>query len=312
MLGYFLTSALCLVQLININELSFDYNPIFSRKRILKPLVNYGVYTLFSSITLTLIQNIDLLMIGALMPENKLEHIGIYAIATFIVSIIYIPKNALMRISSPIIAHNWKKRNLKEIAELHKKSAIILIFLGGYIFGCIVLNLDSLLFFLKPEYSAAKYIIIILGLSRLLDMFFGFNYLILVVTKFYRMESFLAISLLFMIIITNYIFIPIYGIFGAAITTALGFLINNIILFYYNRKKLKMHPFSWDTIKIIFIGISAGTIVYFLKIQMTNQIALIFLKSSIFSSLFIIPVYCLKISSDINSIINKILSLFKF
>jgi len=308
MLGYFFTAGLCIIQLIKHQELSFDINKNYTRKRILKPLVNYGAYTLFSSITLTLVQNIDILMIGAIMPENKLENIGIYAIATYIVTIIYIPKLALMRISAPIIAVDWKKRDLEKISTLHKKSAVILVFLSTLIFGGIFLNVESLLQFLKPEYASARYVIIILGLSRVLDTFFGLNYLILVVTKFYKMESILALFLLALVTITNYFLIPIYGINGAAIGTASVFLSFNIILTYYIWNKLKINSYSFNALKMFFLGILAGLIVYFLPIYIENHYLLILIKSTLFTSLYIIPVYFFKISTDINRIINKLIN----
>ena len=307
MLGYFFTAGLCIVQLIKHQELSFDVNPEYRKKRILKPLINYGAYTLLSSITLSLVQNIDILMIGAMLPEKKLENVGIYAIATYIITIIYIPKNALSRISSPIIANDWKRRRLDKIETLYKKSSTILVFLGGIIFGCIFLNIDSILQFLKPEYAAAKYVIIILGLSRLLDMLFSFNYLILVVTKFYRSESILAIFLLILVAVTNYIFIPIYGINGAALATAAVFLSFNLILYFYIWNKLNMQPFTWNTFLMILFGSIALITVYYLPISIKNHYALIFIKSSFFCTLYFIPVYFFKVSEDINGMVDKYL-----
>ena len=189
----------------------------------------------------------------------------------------------------------------------YKKSAVILVFFGCLIFGSIALNIDSILSFMKPEYSEAKFIIIILGVSRIFDMAFGLNYAILVVTKFYRIESFLAVFLLILVIITNYIFIPIYGIKGAAIATAAVTLFFNIIISFYLWKKLKMHPFSLKTLLMVFFGVIAVIIVCYLPIRFDNQLLMVVLKSIIFMFLYIIPVYLFNISSDINDLINKYL-----
>lgn len=305
MSGYFFTAILCIIQLIKNNEFVFDYDENFYRKRLIKPMINYGLYTLFSSATLIVIISVDLLMIGALIPDGKLKYIGIYAIATYIVSVIYIPSNSLIRIASPIIANDWRNRDLKKIDELYKKSSYILVFLGGIIFGCIFLNIDDILSLMKPEYAEAKYIIIILGISRLFDLTFGLNYLILVVTKFYRVESILTSLLLILVIVTNYIYIPLFGINGAAFATASVFLFYNITLFFYIWIKLKLQPFSWATLQMIFLGIIAGAIVFYLPLDFSNKVLLIIFKSSIFCLLYTIPVYFLKISLDINFLINR-------
>ncbi|MDT8411457.1 MAG: oligosaccharide flippase family protein [Vicingaceae bacterium] len=305
MLGYFLTAALCVIELIKSNEFVFDTNPNFYKKRILKPLLNYGTYSILSGVTLILVINVDLLMIGALLPENKLESVGIYAIATYIVSIIYIPNNALSRISAPIVAYDWKHKNLQNIADFYKKSSVILAFLGVVIFGCIALNINDLLTFMKPEFAKAKYIILILGFARLFDMASGLNLIILTVTRFYRAEAFLAILLLLLVVITNLIFIPIYGIYGAAIATAVVFLFFNVVVFIYIWKKLKMQPYSWATLLMLLFGFISAIIVYYIPFSFDNKIILIITKSILFSVLYFLPVYFLNISPDINLMVNK-------
>lgn len=307
MMGYFLTAALCVIELMKSGEFVFDTNPNFYKKRILKPLLNYGTYSILSGVTLILVINVDLLMIGALLPENKLESVGIYAIATYIVSIIYIPANALSRISAPIVAYDWKHKNLQNIADFYKKSSVILSFLGMLLFGCIAINIDNLLALMKPEFIQAKYIILTLGLARIFDMASGLNLVILTVTRFYRSEALLAVLLLVLVIITNLIFIPIYGVYGAAIGTAAVFLVFNVIVFIYIWKKLKMQPYSWATFIMLLTGFTAGAIVYFIPFTLENKIILISLKSSIFVLLYSLPIYYFKISLDINSFVNKYL-----
>lgn len=305
MMGYFLTAALCVIELMKSGEFVFDTNPNFYKKRILKPLLNYGTYSILSGVTLILVVNVDLLMIGAMLPENKLESIGVYAVATYIVSVIYIPANALSRISAPIVAYDWKHKKIKNIAEFYKKSSVILTFLGVIIFGCIALNIDDLLSFMKPEFAQAKYIILILGLARLFDMASGLNLIILTVTRFYRAEAILAVFLLLLVIITNLIFIPIYGVNGAAIATAAVFLFFNGIVFLYIWKKLKMQPYSWKTLFMLLFGVIAAIIVYLSPLPIEKKIILIVVKSAFFVGLYALPVYLFKISSDVNAVVNK-------
>jgi O-antigen/teichoic acid export membrane protein len=312
MLGYFFTAALCVLELMKIKEFSLDFNKAYSRSRILKPMLNYGFYTLLSGTTLILVTNIDLLMIGALIQENKLTNIAVYAVATYMVSIIYIPTNSLRRISAPIMAYDWRNRNLKNIEEMYKKSSVILVFFGGLIFGCIALNIDDLLSLMKPEYAQAKYVILMLGFARLFDMASGLNMLILVLTRFYRAEAAFAIFLLLLVGITNYIFIPRYGIYGAALGTTAVFVSYNIILFLYIWMKLKMQPYSLNTLAMVVLGLVAAAIVYYLPLHWDEKISLIAVKSALFVILYFVPVFLLKISSDINNMTHKVLAVFNF
>lgn len=106
---------------------------------------------------------------------------------------------------------------------------------------------------MKPEYASAKWVIIILGAARLFSMSFGINHSILVITKFYRAETFLAILLLVLVVITNLILIPLYGIIGAAIGTAIAITVFNILLYLFIEVKYKLKPFSINSIKMLFL-----------------------------------------------------------
>lgn len=307
MLGYFFVAALCVLQLMVSKEFSFDINKMYFKTRLLKPMVNYGAYTIFSGLTLILVVSVDTLMIGALLPEDKLSFVGIYAVATYIASVIFVPNTALARIASPLIAHDWRVKDLKNIDEVYKKSSVLMSFAGGIIFGAIAINIDEILALMQPEFAAAKYVVLVLGFSRLLSMTFGVNYAILVVTKFYRAETFLAIFLLVLVVVTNLIFIPIYGILGAAIGTGLAIVMFNLLTFIYIKQKIKLQPFSLGTINMLLIGGVAGAITYFLPLSIENHILSIIMKSAIFCFLYILPVYIFKISEDINSVIDKYL-----
>ena len=307
MLGYFFTAALCVLQLMANKELSFDINKTYFKSRLLKPIINYGGYTIFSGLTLMLVVNVDTLMIGALLPEGKLTFVGVYAVATYIASVISVPNAALARIASPLIAHDWRAKNLKNIDEVYKKSSVLMSFAAGIIFGAIAINIDEILVLMKPEFAAAKYVVLVLGFSRLLSMTFGVNYAILVVTKFYRAETFLAIFLLVLVVVTNFIFIPIYGILGAAMGTAIAIIMFNILMFLYIKYKINLQPFTVKTLNMLLIGAFAAVVAYFLPLNIENHIVSIIAKSAIFCFLYILPVYLLKVSEDINSVIDKYL-----
>ena len=312
MMGYFVTAALCVWQLTANNELRFDTNPQFRRKRIVKPMLNYGLYSLLSGITLILVTSIDLLMIGALMPpEEKLISVGVYAVATYIASVVYIPSNALTRIAAPIIAHDWKQKNLNKIEGFYKKSSIILLFFGGLIFGCIALNIDDILSFLKPEFRLGKYVILILGLTRLFDMATGVNSIILIVTRFYRAETVFAVLLVILVVITNLIFIPLYGINGAAFATASVFLFFNVAAFLFIWLKIGMQPFGSGTLKVVAFGMIAATITYLIPTDIGLPLFDIMGKSLLFGLFFTAPVYFYKVSPEIVEFIEKRLNVFR-
>lgn len=310
-LAFFTIAIICIIQLIAIKEFTFDFNVVYFRKRIIKPILNYGAYTVFSGVTLVIVVSVDTLMIGALLPDNKLENIAVYAVATYIVSVIMIPNSALSRIASPLLAIKWKQKDLQGVREIYQKSALLMLFVGGLIYGAIALNVDNMLALMKPEYASAKWVIIILGASRLFSMSFGINHSILVITKFYRAETFLAILLLILVVITNLILVPLYGIIGAAIGTAIALTIFNIVLYLFIEIKYKLKPFSSNTIKMLFFGVIAYVpVMFFPKVIAENLILTMIIKTGVFGILYIIPVYFFKVSEDVNGLVDKYLIKF--
>lgn len=311
-LAFFTIAFICVIQLIAIKEFKFDFNAVYFRKRVIKPIVNYGAYTVFSGITLVIVVSVDTLMIGALLPDNKLENIAVYAVATYIVSVIMIPNSALSRIASPLLAIKWKAKDLNGVGEIYQKSALLMLFVGGLIYGAIALNVDNMLALMKPEYASAKWVIIILGAARLFSMSFGINHAILVITKFYRAETFLAIFLLVLVVITNLLLIPLYGIIGAATGTAIALTVFNVLLYFYIEVKYHLKPFSINTLKMLFFGITAFVPVLFIpKLIAENHILTMVIKTTLFGILYFIPVYYFKVSEDVNSLVDKYLSKLK-
>lgn len=162
-----------------------------------------------------------------------------------------------------------------------------------------------MLSFMKPEYAHAESVIFILGFARLFDMAAGLNLVILTVTRFYRVEALLAVVLLLLVIITNYIFIPIYGINGAAIATTAVFLFFNISVFLFIWIRLKMQPFTRNTLNVLLLAAAAAAVVWFIPTPFHSRLLNIAFRSTLFISLYFTPVYLMNISPDINTMVNN-------
>ena len=99
------------------------------------------------------------------------------------------------------------------------------------------------------------------------------------------------------------ILIPKHGIDGAAMATALSVLIFNLIRLVLIKVKMKMHPFSLNSLKTIIV---LFTIYYLLQYLPKTSIVLldIFWKSSITIIIYIPLVLWLNLSEDLTAIVN--------
>jgi O-antigen/teichoic acid export membrane protein len=138
-------------------------------------------------------------------------------------------------------------------------------------------------------------------------MILGNNAAIILNTKYYRWFLFFNLVLFFMMIGLYMILIPIYGITGAALATFLAIFINNtakLILVYW---KMNVFPFTIKTLYSFGIIILVFLMFYFWNFNYF-PIVNILLKSVLITIFYMVFNYKLKISLEMNQILDKIIS----
>ena len=102
--------------------------------------------------------------------------------------------------------------------------------------------------------------VLYIGIGKLMDVAFSVNSEILVFSKYYRFNLIATIGMSILIVALNYWLIPIYGIEGAAMASALVMLLYNLTKFIFLKIRLGFSPFSTETLKILVVGITASSI----------------------------------------------------
>lgn len=301
---YMLNFFIMLIHQFLKNEIKFNRDVFKIRYRVVKVLINYGIYSIVTGISTILVNRIDIIMITFLLD---LTSTSIYSIAYYISTVIFVPANSLYRISVPIIAEQWKNKNYTDMLILYEKSSINQILLGGFVFLCIWMNIDYLFSFLKPEYAEGKWIVLILSLSVLYTMSMGINNIIAMITKHYRYDTYASIILAILTVVTNFIFIPLMGLTGAAIATLISVTAYQTFKFVLIMVKFKMQPFNSKTLLALFtIGVSY-LILYFIPRIFDMVLLEISFRCFVITIIFILLVRLLRISTDMNAELNKLL-----
>ena len=217
---YGLNITLMSIYLAIHKHIKFDFGLHLINDKILgKQMFNYGIFTLLTSSVTILVNRIDVLMIGYYL---QLENVAYYTIALFMATLIQIPARSIMQIGTPLLALAWERNDRKEILDLYRKTSLNQMILGSLMFICIWLNIDDILMFVPKKYQGVEYVYFFIGLAKLFDVSFGINGGILVTSEKYRYDFFINIFLIGLTLFTNFLFIPIYGIEGAAIATAIS------------------------------------------------------------------------------------------
>jgi len=111
----------------------------------------------------------------------------------------------------------------------------------------------------------------------------------------------------FLVIITvllNLVFIPMFGINGAAFATFISVVLYNSAKLLFVNYKFKIQPFSSATAKTFILILVLIATFYFWEFPF-HPLLNIALKSVIVSLLYFIIVYKFELSEDISTILNK-------
>lgn len=283
----------------------------------LKELINFGFYVIIGGASAMLISKVDMILINKYLD---LEHVAYYTVAFFIGNAIKIPARSLVSISVPLLAKAWENNDMEQLQLLYTKSAINLLIVGGFFFLLVWLNIDDILLLLPYKFSHGKYVVLFIGFGQLFNISSGLNGSIIINSKYYRWDLIFNLFLLVFSILTNMLFIPessplsfygIVGINGAAFATALSILLFNILKMFFLYFKLDMNPFTVKTIHTLFVLSAIYILVQwipFVEIETPQEMYAVInmiLRSLVVFILFIPVMIKLKLSEDINIVINE-------
>lgn len=266
----------------------------------IKELLKFGIYVMVGGASIMIVTRMDMMMIGALLD---LEQVAFYTVAFFIGNAIKVPGKSIVSISVPLLAKAWDNQDFKQIQTIYSKSSINQLIIGGVFFICVWINIDAIFSLLPLKFQGGKWVVFYIGLSQLFNIAAGVNGAIIVNSKYYRYDLITNILLVFITIITNYFLIPIYGINGAAIATALSVFIFNLIRLILIKVKMDMQPFSAQTIYTIIILLAIYLVVDLLPLNGNVYVDIIW-KSILVIAIFTPLMLALKLSEDIILIVK--------
>ncbi len=233
------------IYLICKREMSIKIDWRFFSPQLKKEMLSVSLYFLLGGLGGALMLNVDKIIIGKLL---NLSNVGVYTIAFFFGTLVVIPSRAITKISSTFIADAWKENNLQEIKNIYAKTCANQALIGMFIFVGLCLNLDNVLALLGSDYSNSKWVILIIGFAFLSDMIAGTSPQILAFSNYYKLESLSVIATILIEIVLLYIFVPVYGIVGAAISMAIVFFLRNVFRFLFIFLKFEMQPYTFSTL----------------------------------------------------------------
>jgi O-antigen/teichoic acid export membrane protein len=302
-----LPTLLLIIQIYRDHELRINPSLKYIDSSLKKEIIEVSLYSILTSFTGVIILNIDSIMLSFMVGVAAT---GIYAINYFFGVLVKVPIKPMVKISNAIISESWKKNDLSNIRDIYEKSTISQMIIGSYLFLGVLINLDSIYQYLPAPYEQGKYVLIFIGLASWMEMVTGVSKSVIGTSPYYKVQSMAMVGLAVLVVSTNYIFIPKYGITGAGFASFLSLLFFNTFRYFFIWYKFGMQPYNYKHVLVILISLSLFGLSFLLPLT-NNYLIDIPYRSLIITIIYAYTIYLLNISPEVNGMINKVIGMIK-
>lgn len=284
-------------------------SPKFSwqKPKNLPELIRYSLYLVLAASAGSLIIDID----KSMLPQYlDISQTGFYSVAIYTATLIEVPGRALFQILNPMVAKAINENNTARLSKLYKDSSINLLLLAGWFFLLVNGSIESLFELLEDKgYSNAIWVVLMISFGKLITMSSGAANTILINSKKYQTALLLTIFMAVFVVIGNILFIPKYGINGAAITTLVlvvlfTFIRMAFVYFYFGTQPYGKHTIlAFIVIGLMFLGVS------FVHLNV-HPIWEIGIKSTLITVVYVLVIASLKLSPTLQQTLQNKFKIF--
>lgn len=281
-----------------------DMDFIKNKPGLVKEFSIYSFYLFGSYLASLLIQRLDFFMVSS---KLNFAFTGIYAIAFNLAMLIEIPMRNILQISNPKLSEYLNEGNHDKAKELYEKTSLNQFILGAFLFLVIWINIDAF-YMLMPngtKYAPGMMCVFYLGIGKLILLLQGNAFALLSFSKKYWLTLLINAAGLTIGIVGNNYLIPKLQIEGAAIATACTWLVNTLMLGGMVYAIYGFHPIRKNALIamglfLLFLGLA-----HYFNFNWNVWVGM-GIKTVLFGFGFMAIIYQMKISQDINSIVDKL------
>lgn len=301
--SYGVPTVLLLLLLIKQGNMSLKPSGKILTREFIRAICSVALFGVISSFSSVFVNQIDRYFIN---HYCDLSATGIYSIAFYFGSMIFLPGRSVTRISSTIISEAFKVDDIGKIKLVFCKCTTNMLIIGSLLFVLLCVNIDNILEILPSEYASGRSVIFFIAISHLLQMAASVSSEILLFSKYYRYQTFVMLLLIVMITGFNIWLLPIYGIVGASYASLLSFMFYSFIRLIIVKIKLNLQPFEKKHLLILLFGSVAFVVAYFIP-QIINVYVDVAVRSLLVSVLFVVPLLYFNVSDEMKSMYNLII-----
>ena len=274
---------------------SFDFK-VFTRSEY-REIFHFSWYNTLLSVSLTLMGVIDSLMLASI-DKRGLSSVAVYMIATFVMSVLYIPYKAMVPAAFPDLARAFKEKNMEKAKDVFIRTSLNILITSVCLVVVVCCNLNNITAILPKGYGAVTLLVMIMVIGRVVDIATGMNDQLITASPYYKFNFYMSVMLVLLMIAFNALLIPFYSYYGAAWAMSIALTIYNIGKLIFVYAKLHILPFTANTL-LVFIGAGAALVAgYFLPFILNPYVDTV-VRSGVIVMVYILMLLWLKPSKDL-------------
>lgn len=295
--GYFVRTIVMLWYAFKLYRPKFTIQLPSNYKEVFK----YASYIILAGSASAILLDIDKFMI----PQKEvIEMAAYYAVGVYIASVIDIPGRAMSQIVQPITAKALNENNVGKIHDLYKDTSINLLVISGLLFLLINSNIEQAYLLIDEKFSGGISVVLMISFAKLYTMSLGNNGAIISNSKYYRILLPYAIVMALSVYFLNDWLIASYSMNGAALSTLLVILVFNTIKLGYVYRKFAIQPYTKKTVLLLLSILSFYMLFGFWNFSFHPMVNIV-LKSLLIGIIYSAVVYRMKISLELNAVLEK-------
>ncbi len=295
-----------LAYLLIAGKISFSLKKSKVTRRFSKSILRLCTFVYAGTLIFTISQVFDSLVIGSVL-DDALTKLAVYSVAQSIAAMIQVPQRGIIAASIGHLSQAWKDKNMALIQRIYQRSSINQLIFACCMFSLIILSFTDAVytFQLKGTYLNAYYVVILLGLTKIVDMGTGVNAQIIATSTYWRFEMLSGVILLFTMLPLNYFLTKEFDITGTGFANLISIIIYNSIRIIFLWRKFKLFPLTIQSLYTVLLATACYGICYFVFINIHGLVG-IFLRCISFILLYATGTVYMKLTPDIEPVINTI------
>lgn len=295
-----------LLYLLFTGKINFTFKRSKVTRRFAKNIIRLCAFVYGGSLIFTISQVFDSLLISSVL-DDALSKLAVYSVGQSIVAMIQVPQRGIIAASIPHLSQAWKDKNIALIQRIYQRSSINQLIFACGLFCLIILSFTDAVhtFQLKGTYLHAYYVVILLGITKIIDMGTGVNSQIIGTSTYWRFEMVSGIVLLLVMLPSNYFLTKEFDIIGTAAANLISISIYNAIRIIFLWRKFKLFPFTIHSLHTILLAGASYAICHFVFISI-HGFGGIILRSVAFVLLYAVGTVFFKLTPDIIPVMNTV------